>query len=244
MSDAGLADDRLAAALASGSHAEVLAAVAGARVFAAISATATAEEVTAHGLRAESIAEMAVLLIEADGRRALPVFSSVEALKLWRLEARPVPRLGTQACQAAVDELADEVLLDPAGSAIALTSSEVRSLAQGWVPIAGSTLSSRHADTELEAPAAPVAAELVTALGVALQGEGLRSARLLEGPEGLVLGVTPRRPLAPSELAALAHRVMGRLGPALPASGLDLAQIPARGPGLIVIKAGGRRWRR
>ncbi|MDP9182520.1 MAG: SseB family protein [Actinomycetota bacterium] len=234
MSDAGLADERLAAALTSGSHAEVLAAVAGARVFAAISATSTAEEVTAHGLRAESSAEMAVLLVEADGRRALPVFSSVGELKQWRREARPVPLLGSQACQAALDERAEEVLLDPAGAAIALSWSEVRSLAQGWVPIAGSGLASRHAETELQPPATPVPQQLIDALARALTGEQLRSARLLQGPEGLVLGVAPRRPLDPPPLATLAHRVMERLGPDLPTGGLDLAQVVSRGPGVPI----------
>jgi hypothetical protein len=234
--DDGAADARLAAALASGSRPEILAAVAGARVFAAITATATAEEVTEQGLRAESSAEMAVLLIEVERRRALPVFTSVAALRRWRLDARPVPLLGSQACRAALDENADALLLDPAGAAVTLSRAEVRSLAEGWVPISGSGLASRHAETVLHAPAVPVRPELVAAFRRALAGEGLRAARLLEGPDGLVLGVTPRHPLAPGGLAGLAQRVMTRLGPDLPAEGLDLAQVAARGPGVPVLR--------
>lgn len=237
--DDGRPDPRLEAALTAGSHAQVLAALAGARVFAGISATSTSEEVTEHGLRAESSAEMAVLLVEVDGRRALPVFSSVPALRRWRIEARPVPLLGPQACQAALDEGAVALLVD---EAVTVTLPELTSLAEGWVPIGGTALASRHADTPLHAPAEPVPEDLLAALGRALAGEDLRDARLVQGPDGLVLGVVPRRPLDPAGLAALAHRVMTRLADALPAEGLDLAQVSRRGPGtpVPVERRGGR----
>jgi hypothetical protein len=231
--DDGLADARLAAA---GTHAELLAALAGARVFAGVVATATAEEVTATGLRAESSAEMAVLLLEVAGDRALPVFSSVPALTAWRADARPVRLTGPQACQAALDEGARAVVLDPGGTAVALTEEEVRALASGWVPVPGSALTTRHGAVELRQPAVPLPQELVAALETALAGERLRAARLLEGPDGLVLGVAPRRPLDPAALAALAQRVVERLGPQLPAEGLDLAQVPPRGPGVPLLR--------
>jgi hypothetical protein len=232
--DDGSADPRLLAAVEAGAAAEVLAALAGARVFAGIAATSTAEHVTEHGLRAESTAEMAVLLLAVDGDRALPVFTSVGALRRWRLDARPVPLTGPQACQAALEEGASAVVVD---SAVTVQGEDLRSLAAGWVPVAGAALASRHADTELLHPASQVPAELVDALRRALAGEGLRAARLLEGPDGLVLGVAPRSPLAPAELAALAHRVMTRLGEALPPEGLDLAQVPPRGPGVRVLRS-------
>jgi len=240
VSDDGLADPRLAAALAGAGHVEVLAALAGARVFAGISATSTAEEVTEHGLRAESSAEMAVLLVELDGSRALPVFSSVAALRRWRIDARPVPLLGPQACQAALDEGAEALLVD---AAVTVPLAEVRTLAQGWVPIAGSGLASRRTETALQAPSSPVPETLRRALRSALEGEGLRAARLLESPEGLVLGVAGRHPISPAELAALAHRVMSALGDALPAEGLDLTEVPRRGPGVPLLRRGLRRGR-
>ncbi len=235
MSDAGTAEPRLAAALASGSRAEVLAALADARVFAAMRATSTAEHTTEQGLRAESSAEMAVLLLEAGGERALPVFSEADAVRRWRLEARPVRLTGPEACQAALDEGATALVLDPGDAPFVVPRAELGTLAAGWVPVQGAPLASRHAQTALHAPAS-VPQPLVTALRAALRPEDLRAARLLEGPDGLVLGVTPRTPLGPAELAALAQRVMGRLGGDLPPEGLDLAQVEARGPGVPVVR--------
>lgn len=238
MADDGSADPRLAEALGSGRRAEVLAALVDARVFAAIRAASTAEHVTERGLRAESSAEMAVLLLGADdGSRALPVFTEATAVRRWRLEARPVRLTGTQACQAALDEGAEALVLDPGGAGVVLDATEVRALAQGWVPVPGSDLATRHAEVPLTTPC-DVPEALVRVLAAALRPERLRAARLLQGPDGLVLGVAPRRPLDPPALAAVAQRVVNRLGPDLPPGGLDLAQVPVRGPGAPVVRRG------
>lgn len=235
--DTGEADVRLAAALAAGDRAAVLAALVDARVFAAITATATSEHTADTGLRAESSAEMAVVLLEApDGSRALPVFQDLVALRRWRLDARPVPLTGPQACAAALDEKATALLLDPAGTAVVVT--ELSTLAQGWVPVPGSSLASRRGEAELQAPAVPAPRRLVAALRRGLAGEDLWSARLLAGPDGPVLGIAARRDLPPEELAALAHRLVQRLGSALPPEGLDLAQVPVDGPGQLVLRRG------
>lgn len=230
--DDGLADPALAAALAAGSHAQVLGALAGARVFSALIAVATAEEVTATGLRAESTADMAVVLLEAEGARALPVFTSVPSLVQWHPQARPVALTGPEACRAALDEGAEALVLDPAGAAWEVEEAELRTLAEGYVPVLGAPLATRRADAALEAPSTPLPPGLVPALVEALREERLRDARLLQGPDGLVLGVTPRRPLDAAALTALAQRVMTRLGDELPRDGLDLAQVPPRGPGV------------
>ena len=235
--DTGQADPRLARALAAGDRAEVLAALADARVFATITATATGEETGAHGLRQESSAEMAVVLLQApDGRRALPVFSDLGALKRWRLDGRPVPLTGPQACQAALDEGADAVVVDPAGPAFEVR--ELTALAQGFVPVPGADVATRRADTSLGTPTA-VPHGLVDALRRALKGEAVAEARLLQGPDGLVLGVVSD--LDPAALAGLAQRLVGRLGPALPAEGLDLAPVARGGAGVRVLP---RRWLR
>ena len=229
--DTGAVDTALAAALAGDDRTAVLSAFVGARVFATITATATATETGAHGLRQESSAEMAVVLLEgADGSRALPVFSDLAALKRWRLDGRPVPLTGAQACAAALDEGAQAVVLDPAGAAVVVT--ELAPLAGGALPLTG--LSARRGVPELRPPAVPPPAGLVTALRAALAPEGLRSARLLEGPDGLVLGL----PVPPAELAALGGRLLARLGDALPPGGLDLAPVPDRGPGHEVLRRG------
>ena len=253
MTEDGLADPRLAAAASAGNatpaaRAELLAALADARVFAAVTATATGIEPTASGLRAESSAELAVVLLQVpDGSRALPVFSDLAALRRWRLSARPVPLTGAQACAAALDERASTVLLDPAGAAVVLTASEVATLAGGWVPVAGSSLAFRRTTGHFGPLALPADPRLVAALRGALAGEPLLSARLLSGSDGPVLGVVPRADLDAAALTGLAGRVVQRLGAALPAGGLDLAVVPPQGPGQQVLAPGGRRrpgWRR
>jgi hypothetical protein len=238
--DDGLADPALAAALEARSHAQVLSALAVARVFTPVSAVATSQHVTAAGLRADSTAEMAVLLLEAEGARALPAFTSVPALLRWRADARPVALQGPEACRAALDEGAQALVLDVADAAWEVDEHELRALAAGYVPVAGAPLASRRAEVALTAPSAPAAETLLDALRRALAGERLRAAQLLEGPDGLVLGVTPRRPMDPAALAALAQRVRDRLGAELPPEGLDLAQVPRGGPGSPVLR---RRFR-
>lgn len=246
MTDTGAADERLARALgtwrATGTgRAEALAALPGARVFAAITATSTAEHVEAGtGLRAESSAEMALLTLEVDGRRALPVFTSTGALQRWRLDARPVTVPGDQVCAAALEQGADTLLLD---LDLAVTGQELVDLSRGYVPVDGSSLATRVTDggttAALRTPADPPK-ELLRALASALAGEPVTAARLLDGPDGPVLGVVPTRPLVAVELADLARRLVVRLGPALPPEGLDLAVVPPDGPGAPVVAA--RRW--
>lgn len=227
-------------------RAELLAALADATVYAAVSATATGEHTDeGTGLRAESGAELAVLLLEApDGTRALPVFSDLDQLAAWRPGARPQRLTGAQACAAARDEGAVQLLLDPAGRAVALTAQELTSLAEGWVPVPGTSLATSTATgvvaAELSTPA-QVDPDLVRALQAALGGERLRAARLLRRGDELLLGVAPRRPLDPAGLAALAHRLVTSMGPAMPEAGLGLMQVPVRGPGLTVLT---RRFRR
>jgi hypothetical protein len=237
--DTGRADPALAAALSGwrqqpgpGSLAQVLAALADARVFVAVTATSTAEQVApATGLRAESSAAMALVsMVDAGGRRALPLFLDPDGLRRWRPDVRPVPVAGREACQGACDDGADAVVVDPAGAALVVPRAQLDALAQGWLPVAGSSLATRWARGLTDLPDAPDPA-LVAALARALAGEPVVSARLLQSPHGPVLGVVPARALDPAGLAALAARVTGRLGPQLPAAGLDLTAVPAEGPG-------------
>jgi hypothetical protein len=53
-----------------------------------------------------------VTLVAPDGTRALPVFTSVEALVQWNPEARPMPVAFPRACAAAKAEGAEVVLVD------------------------------------------------------------------------------------------------------------------------------------
>jgi hypothetical protein len=242
VSDTGLADPRLAAALVAyaadrspATRAEALAAVAGARLFAAVTATSTAEHLDAGtGLRAESTAEMALLtLVGSAGGRAVPLFLDAGAAVAFRPGARPVPLVGPEACAAALEDGAVAVLVDPPGAALVVQGADLRELAGGRVPVAGAPLSTARTATALTTPEA-VDDALLRAVADALRDEPVRAARLLTGPDGPVLGVVAD--LTPGQLAALAARVLPRAGVA----DLALAEVPADGPGLPVPLR--RRW--
>lgn len=247
MSDTGSADPRLVAALAAHAasggaptRAEALAALAGARVFAAVTATSTAEHVEAGtGLRAESTAEMALLtLVGSAGGRAVPLFLDAGGAVAFRPGARPVPLPGPQACAAALEDGAVAVLVDPPGAALVVTGADLAELAGGRVPVAGAPLSTARTTAVLTAPAA-ADDDLLRAVADALDGEPVRAARLLAGPDGPVLGVVADAALAPGQLAALAARVLPRTGVA----DLALAEVPADGPGVAVPLRRRGRWR-
>lgn len=90
-------------------------------------ATATTEEigvallnarllVPVVAMKSEGDADMAVpALVNEAGKRALPVFSSYDALRAWRADARPVPMTGARVMAGARAEGYDGVVLDVAG---------------------------------------------------------------------------------------------------------------------------------
>src|SRR3954447_11357855 len=214
VTDSGEADPRLARSLRSydgsaASQANVLAALADARIFVAITATATGVETAAEtGLRAESSAEMALVsILNAAGERAVPAFADTASLKRWRLDVRPVAVTATYLARAALDDGASAVLLDPAAKAVLLERTALAALADGFLPVPGSSLATRIASDDFSPPTSPPPPDLVAALASALAPERLAAARLLDGPAGPVLGVAPRRPLDAPALAALAQRV-------------------------------------
>ena len=106
--DRGEPDPAITAALASGDSERVYAQLPATRLLVpvvAVPAPAGAGE-----------AEMAVAtLVNADGLRALPVFTGVASLALWRPDARPVPMTGARVIAAAVQEGYDGVVIDVAG---------------------------------------------------------------------------------------------------------------------------------
>lgn len=67
-------------------------------------------------MKGEGDADMAVpALVNEAGKRALPVFSSYDALRAWRADARPVPMSGARVMAGARAEGYDGVVLDVAG---------------------------------------------------------------------------------------------------------------------------------
>lgn len=107
--DDGRADDAVSVALdrlGSGPDAEseLVRALGPARVF--VGVAAVPGEGTDMGL---------VVLDRPDGRRSLPVFTTVGALLAWREDARPVPAQGRRVALSAVADGCDLLHLDPAG---------------------------------------------------------------------------------------------------------------------------------
>jgi len=104
--DDGAADPRLLEALAAGDPARIGITMLSVRLLVPVVALPMAG----------GDAEMAVpALVADDGRRALPVFSSYDALRFWRGDARPVPMPGARVVAGAVAEHYDGVVLDVAG---------------------------------------------------------------------------------------------------------------------------------
>lgn len=86
-------------------------------------------------LAGDKVAEMALpTVIGADGRAALPAFTSVDALARWRADARPVPLPAVQVWQAAREE-ASAAVIDLAGPVpIAVEGARLAALAAGEPP--------------------------------------------------------------------------------------------------------------
>ncbi|MFB7473307.1 SseB family protein [Kitasatospora sp. NPDC056184] len=221
--DDGTADPVLAAALARwaqdrAAEPEVLAALTPTRLMVPIVAILGEVEVDAHGHRHEKTSDMAVPVLEAaDGRRALPAFTSLESLARWRADARPAPTAAPQAAMVAFSERADTLLVDPAGPVpFQLSGARLRALAENrpYLPPA--------ADPEVR--------EAVRAL---LAAEPQVTAGLLEAAEDSdgVLAVILDPALDQAGMQAAAQRV-GRAVAADPVlrvrldRGLDLAVLP------------------
>lgn len=142
--DTGSADARLAQLLATPvaerDEQQLVSAVAAARLIVPIVAVPS-EIDTSSGIPVDAVSDMAsVTLVAPDGQRALPAFTSTEALAAWNTEARPVPVTAQRAALAAVQEGCDVIPLDlpaPPGPAVCtLRPSMVYALAMGraWAP--------------------------------------------------------------------------------------------------------------
>ncbi|WP_369047065.1 SseB family protein [Sinomonas sp. P10A9] len=141
--DDGTADQAVAEALArlvAGTDDEVGVhrALAAARVFVAVVASLAEGGMGEHGFAQDKEADMALVTLSApDGRKALPVFTSVERLEAWHREARPVAVFAPRAALSAVSEGAELLVLDPgAAFTFVLRRPAVWALAQQreWTP--------------------------------------------------------------------------------------------------------------
>jgi hypothetical protein len=120
-------------------HANALVALAGSRVLVPLLAEAGDIGVTPEGRTVEKTQELSIVTVGApDGRRVMPVFSSVEAMRHWNAEARPIPVPAPQAAIAAAQEQTDLIIIDAGSSEIEFgvrrTQLEAVALGQWTVP--------------------------------------------------------------------------------------------------------------
>ncbi|MET7512468.1 SseB family protein [Streptomyces sp. NPDC005480] len=217
--DDGSADPRLSAALAAWAedrtaHGPVLAALKEARLLVPVVAVLGEVEEDENGLRREKTSDMAVPTLKAGDRKALPAFTSTEALARWDPEARPVAVPLHQALQAAAHEQADTVVIDLAGPvAYELSGAALRAANEGR--------------TSAEPLADPAVTEAIRA-AVAAE-PGVLRAHLGPGSADGILALVLDPSAAPAETA---RAVAGRIAAdetlrARLVRGLDLALLPA-----------------
>jgi hypothetical protein len=112
--DQGEADPNLMQALHQEDSALIVNALSSSRVLVAL-VKSTVVQATQGG-SGDKTSDMSVACLTAsDGRVGLLAFTSVESLKLWNTEARPIPVAGKEAGIAALDESASALIIDPAG---------------------------------------------------------------------------------------------------------------------------------
>lgn len=95
---------------------QVLTALSDSRVLIPVVAVATETEKGVGGLTKDKNSEVAVpIMTGKDGRRGVLAFTSVDAVRRWRPDARPVPFTTQDACRAALEEGADALVVDVSG---------------------------------------------------------------------------------------------------------------------------------
>lgn len=199
--DTGAADaDLIAAMAAPQDERRLVAAVAGARLLVPI--VAAPSEVDGSGpLTVEKSTDMAVVVLTApDGQRALPAFSSLEAMAAWDPDARPSPVTSALAAQAAVSEQCEVMVLDLGSDGVCvLRPSMVWALAQQreWLPA--------YADPFVSEAVARAVQDEPDVEDVATE-DGQDA-----GPGVLRVGLTVRAGLSTEEIQALATRVGERI---------------------------------
>lgn len=95
-------------------NADAILALSRVRVLIPLLAEAGDTGITPDGRTVEKSQELSIVTIAApDGRRVMPVFSSVTAMRAWHADARPIPVPGPQAALAAAQEETDLIIVDP-----------------------------------------------------------------------------------------------------------------------------------
>ena len=94
-------------------HADVIVALSQSRLLIPLVAEAGDFGVTPEGKTVEKTQELSIVTVAApDGRRVMPVFTSVERMRHWNPNARPIPVPGPQVAIAAAQEITDLLIVD------------------------------------------------------------------------------------------------------------------------------------
>lgn len=141
--DDGSADPALLAALEAfgrgdGDASDIVAAYRNARLLIPLVAEAGDLGVTPSGHTVDKTQELSIVTVAApDGRRVLPVFTSVAALAAWDPSARPVPADGVRTALSAAADDTELIVIDPASATeFVLRRPAVWAIGQGesWDP--------------------------------------------------------------------------------------------------------------
>lgn len=155
------------------------------RIFAPIVAQLSQAEITAQGLVSDKESDMALVSIQApDGRKALPVFSQVDALTHWHELARPVAADIRKTALSAVEDGNQLLVLNPGQPlTFVVRRPALWAIAKGeeWVP--------SYRNPQVAQALEEIVAPLATVVGVSADaGQGIYS----QGPGGkLLLGGGP-----------------------------------------------------
>ncbi|WP_292834668.1 SseB family protein [Microbacterium sp.] len=141
--DDGSADPALQAAMIefrrrTGSASAIVTAYREARLLIPLVADRGHEGIGPTGLRVDKTQDLSIVTVAApDGRRVLPVFTSVAAMSMWDPRARPVPADGVRTALAATADDTDLIVIDPGtDNEFVLRRPAVWAIAQGlpWEP--------------------------------------------------------------------------------------------------------------
>lgn len=184
-------------------EAEVVDAFKESRVLVPLVARLAEMNVNDRGQNVDKSAELAIVtVVGPDGRNVLPVFSSVDSMRRWNPNARPVPADAARVALAAAGEGTDIVILDATSATeFAIRRPALWCIATGqrWIP--------SYLDKDI-LPAFMAAVESESMVASLTLGPGDPDARLA-GPELLVhLELEPG--LASIQLKVLLERVQRR----------------------------------
>lgn len=189
---------RLAAAIA-----ETVLVLSRCRVLIPLIAEAGDIGLTPEGRTVEKTQELSIVTVGApDGRRVMPVFSSVETMQRWNAHARPIPVPGPQAALAAAQEGTDLIIVDPGTPEreFGVRRTQLEAMARGL------RVDPAWADPEVREAFQAVSAE-PRVRGVAL-ASGDPEARLLSPETDVVLWLQPG--LGSEQLSALVSMLQER----------------------------------